>query len=862
MANRWRAFPIAIAGGLQDSKPIPEPGDLSKLDNFAAFRGRFALRAPMVETCRFKDDQGTPAFTITHVLAACYHAGKMYVLGYSNGQTDVYLYRLEPTGKAESGDPVYPDASPVAVVWTGVSSNIPKPVMVGIEGGTATARISRVYICDYDQNYVTRVWDEDGDSIANLTSDFDDDDAKENVYFHYVFPYQFHLWGAGFYQGDEFPATQKPRPELLRFSQPGLIATNEPGTTYSNPREWWTVDHRAVGSRGDKITCISTAGGMMVVFKRREVYAIQGFDSESWAGHQLSNRVGAVGPYAAAATDDGYCFFWSERGPHVIDPNGGITDIGEPIRRRVIESALDELISVEYSADDGIVYFTRVNPGNSTPDRYLAFDKVHNAWMSGQWLANDTNAAEICQLKAIPSDALPGPIGPPTSPSATAQSDTKIRFAWTAGDTALDTTTEVHGSQTPSFTPGPGNLLDTIPATQEYYDHTGLSSKATWYYKCRHVRNGQGSAYCSEVSDKTWLQEPTAFDAMDLPSGIKITLYNNEDGADIKIYRKQLTPTEGEWVLAQTLASQTTGTKTWDDTGVSCGEDYRYRAKATKAGETDSEWTPTDDNEACKIPPDLLTVTHDSVELEECADESTDSWVSYTCQYVDEDDTVKIYRGIYTGSWAYTLIYSGPLLTSDTKNDRLPYERNFVAYTDDFPSGNLLTSEGQTTQVNLSPGNPYSNKVNVSYEVHLDVMATGTGDCQLYIEVAIDAWYNSQWNEEVVYDYYCWSLDGNPATCDWNDEEKAVTCGGLPTKIRLRLKDVSIFGSADYADVEVHGFNLPTDSDPDYGVKYNVQEGGSTIKTKYKVEAYDGGVTLSETMYSSEETINNVTVCS
>jgi len=653
---KLETFPMALVGGLQDSKPVPEPSDLQTLTNFVPFRGRFAIRAPVTETARLLSDVAHESPTnVDHVLAIRYHDAKMYVAAWRGGAVNrTYLYRLESTGLPEGGGPT---ASPIATIWTGAS--VPKPMMVSFSGGSAVSTVKRLYIADYTEQYDTVFWD--GATITTVTEDLDDSGAKENLRFNVIFAYQHHLWGAGFYQG-----TVR-RPEIIRFSRPGLIAENEPVVINNILREWWSVDFRPFGTRGEKVVAYGYAGGAAIIFKRREVYALMGYDSDSWAAKTLSTRVGAVGNRAAASTEDGLCFFWSEKGPHVTDGQE-VKDIGESIRRRVQEAGLSEDTTVEYSPDDGIVYFDVPSSGTGAADKPFAFDKTRGLWVDASWLKTGGGVLKASMLTAVPDETLPGPAAAPSSLAATAVSDTQINLTWVNGDTALEVTTDIHRSTSSGFTPDAGNKIAAVGSgVASYQNTTGLSQITTYYYKVRHLRNGTFSAASNEANAKTWLSEPTLLDASGLSNGIRVVLTNNADGADIEIERKL---SGGSYTLLTTLLAQTTGVKTHDDTTATCANTYFYRSRVTKTGETTSEYSNEDSAVACNAPPDLITVSHDPGLEVDCPGDNN-AVVTWSGTNFTSDDTAKVYQN--DNGAGYVLVATVPL-TNGSFAHRYPYK--------------------------------------------------------------------------------------------------------------------------------------------------------------------------------------------
>jgi len=367
-------YPAVLAGGIVDSTPVPRPEDLARVDEFTIFRGRLALRAPLTETVRLVDDTAFAA--VTQVLAICYHVGKCYVVAHSSSQTDTYLYRLETTGYAETTDARYPDASPIATIWAGAT--VPRVNMVSFEGGSATAGKQRLYIADYTGTYHTRYWNSTDSSIADVEEDFDDDGAKEDLYFKLIFAYNAHLFGTDFRQ---VSTIQK---GLLRISQPGLIPADEPGVTNNVSREWWNSDFRQVGSRGDSLTAVADAAGAKILYKRRQAWALYGFDIASFAIRPIAGAPGAVGPQATANLPDGRCVAWGDRGPYLCDGQRAV-DIGGPIRKRINAIAISQDTCLGYSIDDGLLYC--VVPGTAgSPNLHLAWDLAAERWVNeGTW---------------------------------------------------------------------------------------------------------------------------------------------------------------------------------------------------------------------------------------------------------------------------------------------------------------------------------------------------------------------------------------------------------------------------------------------------------------------------------------------
>jgi hypothetical protein len=617
-------YPIGLIGGLEDSKAKPEPSDFVRLENWTTFRGRFALRAPVFLTTTLTASDANA----TRALGGAFHDGKMWLAVFRDTNDDVRLWELTTAGvfTADRG-----------ALWTGITGAVPRPVFAPFEGGSAVGGTKRLYVADYDEQQVTKFWD--GSSIASLQVDFDNSGSAEDVKYHYVFPYQFHLWGAGFFQGTTG------RKEMLRFSQPGLIPSDDPDTTAGTLVEWFAADFRPVGRRGDKITNIGVSGGPMIVFKDRQTFALFGYDSQSWAIRQLSERVGAVGPYASASTGDGLCFFWTDRGPHVTDGQT-VTDISDKV-------------VVGFSSDDGVVYFIYPRGGSTEPDRWLGFDKERGTWTEGEGFAVGGGLLQVKHAILVPSVTLPGPVASPSSLALTVLDENSISVTWVNGDTALDTATLVNIATSAGGSPVQvAGLASGVTAVGFF----GLTPKTTYFVRAYHKRNTIVSGFSNEASAKTKLQRPSALDAFSISTGNRVSLFNNESGADIAIESRKATftvsgsgtvsPPDRSFTLITTLAAQSTGTKTYDDTAALSGATYEYRARVIKAGETTSEYSNTDLSVAAR--PSSVPLAFHNVYTTTCY--SADVLWQYSVG--KPEDVLRISRSIDGGAYVQLAVVS------------------------------------------------------------------------------------------------------------------------------------------------------------------------------------------------------------
>lgn len=122
-----------------------------------------------------------------------------------------------------------------------------------------------------------------------------------------------------------------------------VASTIEDGTTYANrirwshpnsPENWAEQDRIDINDGGTNITGLAVYGGHLLVFKRNAVFAIFGYDSDTFQVVEVSRTVGAANQNAISVTERGVYFFSYPDG--LMFYNGErIADLFEPIRPAV-----------------------------------------------------------------------------------------------------------------------------------------------------------------------------------------------------------------------------------------------------------------------------------------------------------------------------------------------------------------------------------------------------------------------------------------------------------------------------------------------------------------------------------------------
>ena len=119
-----------------------------------------------------------------------------------------------------------------------------------------------------------------------------------------------------------------------------VASTNEDGVAYPNrirwshpnsPENWAEQDRIDINDGGSGITGVAVYGGHLLVFKRNAVFAVFGYDSDTFQVVEVSRNVGAANQNAISVTERGVYFFSYPDG--LMFYNGErIADLFEPIR--------------------------------------------------------------------------------------------------------------------------------------------------------------------------------------------------------------------------------------------------------------------------------------------------------------------------------------------------------------------------------------------------------------------------------------------------------------------------------------------------------------------------------------------------
>lgn len=173
--------------------------------------------------------------------------------------------------------------------------------------------------------------------------------------------------------------------------------TTEDGTNYPNrirwshpnsPENWAELDRIDINDGGSEIRAIVVYGGHLVVFKPEGVFAVFGYDSDTFQVVEISRTVGVPSPHAVVSTERGVYFF-SYPGGLMLYNGQRVIDLFEPIRPAITNSdinpsAIDE-IYVNYINRRvwvSVPYSETTNP--TTPTAVFVYDpsvSERGAWL-------------------------------------------------------------------------------------------------------------------------------------------------------------------------------------------------------------------------------------------------------------------------------------------------------------------------------------------------------------------------------------------------------------------------------------------------------------------------------------------------
>lgn len=149
-----------------------------------------------------------------------------------------------------------------------------------------------------------------------------------------------------------------PKPNRIRWSHP------------NSPENWAFDDYIDINDGGSEINGMTVVAGHLVVFKENGVFAVFGYDSDTFQVVEVSRTVGCSNPHSFANSENGVYFFSFPEGLMYYDGTS-VRDVFEPLRPMfdlgyLNTQAADEIyvnfinrriwLSMPYSSSDSVAY--------------------------------------------------------------------------------------------------------------------------------------------------------------------------------------------------------------------------------------------------------------------------------------------------------------------------------------------------------------------------------------------------------------------------------------------------------------------------------------------------------------------------
>lgn len=137
------------------------------------------------------------------------------------------------------------------------------------------------------------------------------------------------------------PGTFQRHPNRIRWSHP------------DSPEDWATDDFLDIETGGSRIRALQSFQDHLLIFKDSTVWALYGYDLESWQLVQVSNKSGCESPTAVTSSETS-CYYYSPNGRsaiYEITSGNRPTSITEPIRQVMSEATLCECVWLNWASN-------------------------------------------------------------------------------------------------------------------------------------------------------------------------------------------------------------------------------------------------------------------------------------------------------------------------------------------------------------------------------------------------------------------------------------------------------------------------------------------------------------------------------
>jgi len=215
-----------------------------------------------------------------------------------------------------------------------------------------------------------------------------------------------------------FPKCELATPHLDRMV---VAYTNEDSTAHpnrvrfshpNNAENWASTDYIDISAGGEKITALLSFGDHLLVFKTNSVWAIHGYDAESFQMVQVTEKVGALHRQAVAKAENSVYFLSWPHGVYEYDGDG-VFEVSEQLRPGIrspnFNSEALESIWLNYVDQRlwvAVPFSTTATPSDAATN--LILDRSLSS--RGSWMAyrGADDAALGPMVEAVQSDVVYG----------------------------------------------------------------------------------------------------------------------------------------------------------------------------------------------------------------------------------------------------------------------------------------------------------------------------------------------------------------------------------------------------------------------------------------------------------------------
>jgi hypothetical protein len=560
--------------------------------------GRLVVRGGSRAALTLVDDAGTPA-NVTSVLGVWnYSQTGALAIAHSTATSKHYAYRLTPDLAYTTGA-VGTSRHSLGTAWATATPG--RPVVSELW--------EKLYVADGTLDYAGRRGLVSIDSAGTVTAQTYDLDGSGSglatIKAYTCAAYNGVLFTAGYdteASGDE--------PAMLRHS---LLGT-APDASGGFDKDAWNI----IGARGQAITAMVPGRSILLVAKANELYRLSGYGRAlpgwQYTVEQVDNTLGfgCSNPYALCHAE-GFWYGVGESGPFRTD-GADVQSLVGPRRRSWRQVTNLRTAWVAFHPERRVVKFafnqTPVDTGRSSTFPFVIWNYDIDR---GVWTGDEKYSADLAYAQPIysltASSTVSGSSGnAPTSLPTTlrwidstfggnieseltvsvdledgtdeieqdeqGESTSSIHLQWVNGDsTAI---TEVWAR---TDTSGSTLILSVAAGATDAWVNLRLPATRYWV-KVRHRKNGQYSAFTSEINGYTKALTPALAAEAISPTEVGLTVRGVAAIGNVTYYRRVTGSTTS---TAVAVSSPPAGTITIIDGGLEPATSYEYTAVVTTA---------------------------------------------------------------------------------------------------------------------------------------------------------------------------------------------------------------------------------------------------------------------------------------